>query len=662
MPYQKSYKSFSESRKYIQAKKFKNKKASIVLVKSSKKLDVVSLRYKSFLEAKKYIQSKKFKNRGEFICWAKSNKKPKDIPSSVHSVYKKEWKGWGDFLGTNHFSPHQRSKGFWSYKKARAYVRKLKLGSKKEFELWAKGEICHGQVLLPKFPTGKVPFDPYAVYKKEWKGYRDFLDSKHLAPYQKKYCSFSIAYKWVRRLNEHHVFIDSKKTYKEYCEVSKKYESLKVFKKGKFKGLKVKPTNIPDHPQKIYQSQWRGWSFFLLFVQPKREPLSYRSYKKACLFVKNLHLKNQFEWRDYCRDSDLARKRNRLVIDKGKFKGSRLVTGRGKFKGSRLVIDKGKFKGLPLRPVDIPRAVYHHYKNFRNENFSWGDFLGSGNIPTRKRNYRSYVEAKKFVQSLNLKGQVEWKEYCRVSLEVWAVVGSFGSLGGSLGSFGFSGVKGASGLSGAVRGASGSFGVKGASGSSGVKGASGLRGVSGVKGASGSFGVKGVSGLRGVVRGASGVKGVSGLRGAVLGSKGAVGGLSVFKSGRFKGLPRLPVGKFKGLPVKPIDIPVAVDKTYRKDFEGFGCFLGTGNLSLIKAKYRSFFEFKRFLKKSLDKRCWSQKGWNEYAKQSVSLSKKGIKVFKTGKFKGLPVKPIDIPSAYHAVYSGKYKTESELWK
>ncbi len=472
---QKSYKTFTEARKYIHLQKFRNRKAFVKWAKSNKKPKNIptnpnsiykkdwkdwgdflgtgnkknselSKGFLPFNKARIKVRKAHLKNKHEFYLWSK---KHKDIPVSADFYYKKKeaWTNWIDFLGTKKFSPLQRSKTFWFYKKAKSYVRKLKLGGKKEYELWAKNElnISLGKVNLPKFPIGKLPFDPFVVYKKNWKSFNDFLGTNNLAFYQKKYCSFSIAYRWIRRLNKYKTLIDSEVTYKEYSKESKRYEKFKIIPKGKFKGLKVKPVNIPDNPKKVYQDQWRDWEFFLLFVTPKLEPMNYRNYKKACLFAKNLKLNGQREWKDYCKASDMAIQQKLSKIK------------------------KEKFKGLPLKPVDIPKAVYNHYKIFQNENFNWGEFLGTKNIQNQKKNYRDYKKAKTFIKSLKLKSQKEWNDYCRVSK-------------------------------------------------------------------------------------------------------------------KYKHLKKIPDGKFKGLKVKPIDIPSGVNRTYKKNFKGFGELLGIKNLSSLKRK------------------------------------------------------------------------------
>ena len=42
-----------------------------------------------------------------------------------------------------------------------------------------------------------------------------------------------------------------------------------------------------------------------------------------------------------------------------------------------------------------------------------GDWLGTGTIAPRLREYRSFKEARAFVRRLGLKSQCEWRAYCK---------------------------------------------------------------------------------------------------------------------------------------------------------------------------------------------------------------------------------------------------------
>jgi Phage-integrase repeat unit len=43
----------------------------------------------------------------------------------------------------------------------------------------------------------------------------------------------------------------------------------------------------------------------------------------------------------------------------------------------------------------------------------FGDWLGTGTVATQTRTYRAFEEARELVQTLGLKSQRKWKEYCK---------------------------------------------------------------------------------------------------------------------------------------------------------------------------------------------------------------------------------------------------------
>jgi hypothetical protein len=76
--------------------------------------------FRSFEQARKYIHSLGLKNQSEWNTYCKSGKKPQDIPSTPTRIYDKEWKGWGDWLGTGTVAPFNRV--FRPFKEAREFV------------------------------------------------------------------------------------------------------------------------------------------------------------------------------------------------------------------------------------------------------------------------------------------------------------------------------------------------------------------------------------------------------------------------------------------------------------------------------------------------------------------------------------------------------------
>ena len=72
---------------------------------------------------------------------------------------------------------------------------------------------------------------------------------------------------------------------------------------------------------------------------------------------------------------------------------------------------KGNMAGRPPRPPDIP---YRPDQIYGDKGWlSWGDWLGTGAIASRLRQYRSFEKARAFVRSLKLRNNEEWLAYCK---------------------------------------------------------------------------------------------------------------------------------------------------------------------------------------------------------------------------------------------------------
>ena len=63
------------------------------------------------------------------------------------------------------------------------------------------------------------------------------------------------------------------------------------------------------------------------------------------------------------------------------------------------------------RPHNIPSSPNIVYKEKGWKGY--GDWLGTGNIAPFNREFLSFEQAREFVRSLGIKGQIEWKEYSK---------------------------------------------------------------------------------------------------------------------------------------------------------------------------------------------------------------------------------------------------------
>ena len=99
--------------------------------------------------------------------------------------------------------------------------------------------------------------------------------------------------------------------------------------------------------------------------------LSWRPFEEARAFVNGLQLTGQSEWREYC---------------------------------------KGRLPSKGMLPKDLPASPNQVYKD--RGWFSWGDWLGTGTIAPRLIQYRTFLQAREFARSLDLKGVDEWFKFC----------------------------------------------------------------------------------------------------------------------------------------------------------------------------------------------------------------------------------------------------------
>ncbi|MCX6180995.1 MAG: hypothetical protein NT150_03585 [Bacteroidetes bacterium] len=127
----------------------------------------------SFAKAKAFVKGLNLKNRKQWFKYIKGEMKNlpaliAGFPQTPNAVYKAEWKGWGDFLGTGNVVKSERE--YWSYERAQSHVEKQKIKSVKEWLLYCKGKLP-GRDLKPK----EIPSNVHLVYKKKWKGYPAFF-------------------------------------------------------------------------------------------------------------------------------------------------------------------------------------------------------------------------------------------------------------------------------------------------------------------------------------------------------------------------------------------------------------------------------------------------------------------------------------------------------
>lgn len=171
--------------------------------------------WKSFTQARTFARGLGLRN---WHAWMKTPR-PEDIPSEPFHVYKLEWQGWRDWLGTE----------FRSFEDARTFVRNLKLET---YEQWQK--YCKSG----KKPRN-IPNCPMSVYKGQYKGISDWLGNQWMP--------FESARSYVWSLN-----LTGQIRWKKYCKSGSK------------------PDDIPVTPNVVYKGQWVSWPDWVGTVRTRK--------------------------------------------------------------------------------------------------------------------------------------------------------------------------------------------------------------------------------------------------------------------------------------------------------------------------------------------------------------------------------------------------------
>jgi len=115
----------------------------------------------------------------------------------------------------------------------------------------------------------------------------------------------------------------------------------------------------------------KGWISIGDFLGTGRLPRirQYRKFNEARSFIQKLGLKNQHEWNQYC-------------------------AGKSPEKGHK--------------PNNIPGNPYRVYKNKGWKGL--GDWLGTGRVANRNKDFKSFKEARKFARKLKLTSLRQYRE------------------------------------------------------------------------------------------------------------------------------------------------------------------------------------------------------------------------------------------------------------
>jgi len=202
-------------------------------------------KWRSFQKARRFVHKLGLQNNKEWRQYVRGElkhlgAKPADIPSNPNFVYDSDgWQGYGDWLGNGNVSTRLRQ--YRSFRKARAFVRKLGLKSESEWRMYVKGKVSG----LAQKPDD-IPASPHMTYcDSGWINYGDWLGTGNISYHKANWRTFIKARKHVRSLG-----LKNSNEWRKYCRGK--------IRKGQ------KPADIPATPYKVYQGKgWKGMSDWL---------------------------------------------------------------------------------------------------------------------------------------------------------------------------------------------------------------------------------------------------------------------------------------------------------------------------------------------------------------------------------------------------------------
>jgi hypothetical protein len=115
-------------------------------------------KYMTFEEAVEYIRGIGLRGYMEWVEWSKSGVRPESMPTNPWMAYRKEWRGWKYFLGTEYVG----------YREASRYAGETIARLQRH---WTK--VGNRELDIERPPN--VPLAIRYKYPKQWRGIRKFL-------------------------------------------------------------------------------------------------------------------------------------------------------------------------------------------------------------------------------------------------------------------------------------------------------------------------------------------------------------------------------------------------------------------------------------------------------------------------------------------------------
>jgi hypothetical protein len=417
-----------------------------------------TMSYRTYEEVKEFIKTLNIKTQKEWLDYCKSGQRPSDIPIHVYHVYKdKGWKGWSDFFGD--------SKKNLSFEETKEIVGQLNIKTTREYLKYFRNG---GKKL-------GIPQNPKQTFQNEgWDGWENFLNKEDSIGY-KHFMLFEEAREFARSLNlkgmkewkewsksgkrPENIPACPEQTYKvhgwkgwvdflgknekilAYEELEALIQNLGINSKREYVDL-FKSDKLPQGaqlcPDVFYKGKgWKSWWDFLGKGTTSKTGNGkfFLGYEEAKNFVQSIGITSYHEWQKYSKSKDSHKDIPKYPHKTYKGNGwknwsdflGKKESGYKKFKTfeeAREFVRSMNFESSlewrifsksGQKPKDIPSNPHVIYRE--NGWISWSDFLNTSSKRIRTKsadsNIKSFEEAKKIVQSLNIKNSIEWQRICK---------------------------------------------------------------------------------------------------------------------------------------------------------------------------------------------------------------------------------------------------------
>ncbi|MCH7667139.1 MAG: hypothetical protein IH936_14570 [Acidobacteria bacterium] len=311
------------------------------------------LSWRPFQEAREHVRSLKLASSSEWRSWCQGELPGKKKRSpDIPAAPERVYADQGWKSWGDWLGTGRRHEGAW-----RDFKSARRFSHSLKLKSWSEWSAwCKGELEgKPKRPTD-IPASPSKVYlHMGWIGMGDWLGTGRL--HSRDWRDFESARRWVQRLK------------------LRAYSEWKAWCRGELPGKPEKPANIPGQPAGVYSDRgWKGWGDWLGTGVIAPQNRKWREFESARRFARELGLRGQADWSAWCR---------------------------------------GQITGKPKRPLDMPS---HPDRAYRNQGWeSLGDWLGTGKR-RRGTGWRDFESARRFVRSLRLKGEREWRLWVKGGL------------------------------------------------------------------------------------------------------------------------------------------------------------------------------------------------------------------------------------------------------